>query len=137
MKHLSTSSLAFLLGCGCIAAGQTPNNTECIEALWIPAYSNVAMKEPRGGVMNADVIVGENGRPASTRLSSASEHLKAEVSIALKHMTLSRKCHGRSISLRFTFKLEGEPVVNPVTKVIFHGPNHFELRSAPLALIAH
>jgi hypothetical protein len=84
----------------------------------------------------ANVKIGSNGRAEGLRLKPSNDFLKFELQRYLVDETRYReKCAGKTISLIFTYRLEGNESKYPVNVTRFEPPNHFIVTSEPLTPI--
>ena len=82
--------------------------------------------------MVASVLLGKDGRAARIDTITSDSNLGEEVRFYLSHgTTYSPDCEGKTIDLKFTFELEGEPEWDPPVFVKFRPPNHFIITSRP------
>lgn len=120
---------------------QTPSesNISCMESMVVPSFTNIARRArgPRGSV-DVEVLVGKDGVATKRTFNSTDNNLQIEVDITLRMAKFKRDCQGKTVRLRFEYVfLEGEPVYDPVLRVVFKPPNIFELASLPLKPTVH
>jgi len=108
----------------------------CIEEMVVPPYSFIARRAQQPGTVKATIRIGPNGSMAGLELNSPDKDLALEVETFVKLYTVFRAdCNGKVVTLVFTFRLEGPPVLGPTVRVWFRGPNHFVIVSQPQAPI--
>ena len=115
--------------------GQTAsesNNLSCLVELELPQFA-VALMSPKGGDVDAIVVIGDDGQPTTVHTESTDAHLSGEVEYHLRKKAVYRShCSVKEVRLQFTFRIEGTPVASPFTKVRFQPPNHFIILTQPV-----
>ena len=123
--------ISMLVTAGFALVAPAYGQLECITQIELPSYSFVA-RMSLGGDVTAFVRVGPRGKVASIRMPGADQSLDREVEATLREDTLyDSHCSGRQIEVVFTFRLEGDFVDDPHTRIEFAPPNHFILISQP------
>jgi hypothetical protein len=109
----------------------------CVKDMMVPTYTYIARRSPSGGDVQAVIKLGPDGKP-EVETKSADADLALEVRRFLTHQaTFNPVCHGKSIEMTFTFRLEGAPEAIPPVWVRFQPPNHFVIVSRPRAPDIH
>jgi hypothetical protein len=114
------------------AAGKTIEWASCVDLLELPTDSILTSLLGSSSTVNAVVAFDAKGE-AHFSLNTGSEKAKREV---LSSLRLSRfrgkQCAKQSISLSFSFVMEGEPVwdIYP-TRTTYQAPNHFTFYVRP------
>lgn len=110
-----------------------PSDMACIRDLGIPTFTSVARRAHTGGTITAVVTIGPSGKSSAVSVSGTQADLGEEVKIFLEDdTTYQLTCSGKKVTLTFEFRLEGQPVSNPWTKVRFLPPNRFVIISNPM-----
>jgi hypothetical protein len=125
LGKLAASSIVF-------ATFLVAQNIECVSELTLPQYSMVARQSSGGGTVSAAIVIGAGGRPEHIDFEGGDSDLANEVRIYLTHATTYLKgCAGKTVNLKFTFELKGDPELYPHVFVKFRPPNHFIIISRP------
>lgn len=121
-----------ILGLFLFAALANGQSLDCITEMMIPRYNLSSRRSRAGGDVTAKITIGSVGRIAAIELEAADRDLADEVRAYLTNETqYSDRCQGKQVEIKFTFKLEGEPEVNPPVFIYFRPPNHFVIVSRP------
>lgn len=123
----------FALAVGTLGSGQVRGqNMHCLVEMEIPRYSGLARLALKTGTVVSRITIGSDGRPAEFYFDSPDQRLSGEVQAWLEGTArFQPSCRGETVSLLFTFRLEGEPREAPFTIVRFRPPNHFIIITQP------
>jgi hypothetical protein len=108
--------------------GEPPSESKglsCLVDLELPRFA-VANMVPEGGHVDARILLGADGRPATFTFDSTNPILSHEVEYHLRDTATYRSdCGGQEIKLEFTFKVDARRGQCPWAKTQFLPPNHF------------
>lgn len=121
-------ALGIILG-GVVASAQT---LDCIVELLVPRYNLSSRRSSNGGTVAATVLIGPTGKAASVDTKADDENLASEVrGYLMRETTYSASCAGQTVTVKFTYVLEGPEQLDPPVFVRFRPPNHFIITSRP------
>jgi hypothetical protein len=107
-----------------------PNSfSSCAKDLWIPRYSPSEKPGVSIGPITSSVTIGPGGEVKSVKTSGGTEEAQREVKSWLQESKFFSKCSGKTVTIMFTFEIEGLPSDYPFSWVVFKGPNHFVVHS--------
>lgn len=109
-------------------------NLRCIQSLELPRFATASMS-PKGGTVTVSVEVTSKGVAGKASFAGeVAETTKHEVEHHVRNRaTYDARCAGKSVALKFTFKVEGEPNPTPFSRVIFIPPSEFVIITQPAA----
>jgi hypothetical protein len=122
-----------LVFCAVLAhAASARDFSECVTALVLPTTSVFSRNSPVGGVVMAEITIGETGKPSRLDLEGPNYQLKTEVRVHLEQSEFSAACAGKRGRIKFEFRLEGEPTYDRLPpKVIYSAPLSFTIVVRP------
>lgn len=106
---------------------------ECIRNMPIPGYKAILWVSRAEGEAEAKIAIGDAGTPKSIDVQVRSgalvlgPWLKAELQTAV----FSPGCAGETLTVRFIYRLTGEPDSEPRNEVKVIGPGAFEVIARP------
>ena len=106
--------------------------SRCVSSLVLPTANVFSRNSAVGGIVTADVTIGEDGGLSRLDLRGPTYGLKAEVEVHLSQSKFASACAGRKVRFTFEYKLEGErtsEVIPP--KIMFHPPLSFTIVVRP------
>ena len=124
------TSLVFFIAC--IGSAFAEDLSRCVSSLVLPTSNVFSRNSAVGGIVTADVTIGEDGGLSRLDLDGPTYGLKAEVEVHLTQSKFAVACAGRKVRMTFEYKLEGERTYDVVPpRIIFRPPLSFTIVVRP------
>jgi len=113
------------------ALSDTPADgaAECVENLQIPRHGPPGKPGDAIGPVVARIVPDESGRVKSITTEGGTERAALLVKSWVSESTFLPRCAGRTVTFKFSFRIEGPPIEYPFSWVTFQSPNHFIIYS--------
>jgi hypothetical protein len=128
-------SLTVLIQGGGILFGDatTGTLTDCVSELTLPIDGLARAAGGSSGQIATVLHIGEGGQLASVKFQGGKELFRRQIDKAMRLSKFAPKCAGRTLTVIFSFEIQGEPLDNPGVWFSFSSPNHFTLHTHPKA----
>jgi hypothetical protein len=116
------------------ADSQRAWSSECARRIVAVEYPGDALKTGLAGIVSATLAVDASGAP--TKLRSEGPRLLADaVEVAIRKTTFPPACDERSVSTKFTFRIDNALPQQPLVSACFEGDRGFYVFAAKLKMV--